>query len=240
MDGLDHEDVNSNILKHGSIPNTKQPVLLNRTPTPCSCSCTKHDGLYHICNCKHRHAVTPGITQEEVMEQETKLIVLEFLSSLSTEKLTARYKTNENENENSETNKSSEENTEYIKPDRKSIRSNTVTIGENERKELMRQLKEHAAREEENKKGKRLNRSSSNVTPEQYSAMRKKLLQMQIPIKKWINMNLKHEIESFDKVQLSSTPIHEVVPDTPEYGETLVAQSNLPLRFVMFIYIGRS
>lgn len=53
------------------------------------CYCNSKVG----CTCNKRRftvVTTPGISQDEIMEKETKLIVLEFLSSLRPDLLTAR------------------------------------------------------------------------------------------------------------------------------------------------------
>jgi len=163
-------------------------------------SCSIHNGL-GSCNCKGRRrntVITPGISPDEVMEKETKLIVLEYLSSLSIEELTARNKTSRA----SSFNNTSQE--DFTKG-RKSVKANTVTFGETERKAILEHLAKQA-QEEDLKNGKRLGRSTSDVSEKQYEKMRVKLRQMKVPLKKWMDVNLKQELLEFDPTNLKKSP----------------------------------
>ena len=153
------------------------------------CYCNSKVG----CTCNKRRftvVTTPGISQDEIMEKETKLIVLEFLSSLRPDLLTARNSVNDYSL-----------NTSYddYQNGKKSAKAHTVTIGEQERKEILAHL-------EKEQNLKKLSRSSSDVSDAQHQLMRKKLQNMQKPIRSWMDQNLKTEIVQFDKENLKKSP----------------------------------
>ena len=70
-------------------------------------------------------------------------------------------------------------------------KSKTVTIGENERKQIMEEL--HKA--DSTEKRRKFKRSSSDLTKTQYKAMTKKFKAMQTPIIKWLATHVKTEKE---------------------------------------------
>ena len=153
------------------------------------CYCNSKVG----CTCNKRRftvVTTPGISQDEIMEKETKLIVLQFLSSLRPDLLTARNSVNDYSL-----------NTSYddYQNGKKSAKAHTVTIGEQERKEILAHL-------EKEQNLKKLSRSSSDVSDAQHQLMRKKLQNMQKPIRSWMDQNLKTEIVQFDKENLKKSP----------------------------------
>ena len=153
------------------------------------CYCNSKIG----CTCNKRRltiVTTPGISQDEIMEKETKLIVLEFLSSLRPDMLTARNSVNDSSFNTS---------LDDYQNGKKSVKAHTVTIGEQERKEILAHL-------EKQQSVKRLNRSSSDVSDAQHQIMRRKLQNMQKPIRKWMDQNLKTEIVQFNKENLKKSP----------------------------------
>ncbi|XP_065670441.1 myosin-G heavy chain isoform X4 [Hydra vulgaris] len=191
---------------------------------------------------------TTDASCNEFFRNETKLVVLEYLSSLTTDKITARNiasrsnsrvsrsssrVSNANSNLNdlyvsptssSEVNKNekhleafskteNEEKSKTLPRERRKKTSkeegvhkekaNTITIGENERKQLMEQLAAFNAEQAKLSGKTHLMRSNSDVTEENFANVRKKLSQMKVPVKQWISSNMKREIVTFDaKTQL--------------------------------------
>ncbi|XP_057312591.1 uncharacterized protein LOC130654080 isoform X2 [Hydractinia symbiolongicarpus] len=206
--------------------NTEKPIPLTSSVHSSQCTC-QQDGLSTCGSVRRRHTLSPVVSKKELMEKETKLIVLEYLSSLSPRQLTAWTRsgmrvssdyTDGNDFKN-DLSPSIDKNSTKLNLDaknertssKKGFKSNTVTIGENERKLLLQQIQEH--NEMQNKKnGKRLARSESAVTTEHYTKMKKKLEEMQVPIRQWIDEKLKQEITKFDKSNLNTSPRKRVSP----------------------------
>lgn len=223
--------------------NTEKPIPLTSSVHPSQCTC-QQDGLSTCGSVRRRHTLSPVMSKKELMEKETKLIVLEYLSSLTPGHLTARTRsemrvssdyTDGNDFKN-DLSPSTDENSTKLNlgaknertSSKKGFKFNTVTIGENERKLLLQQIQEH--NEMQNKKnGKRLARSESAVTTEHYTKMKKKLEEMQVPIREWIDEKLKQEITKFDKSNLNTSPRRRVSP-SPRISPRISPQKKqLPL-----------
>ena len=98
------------------------------------------------------------------------------------------------------------------------IKYNTITIGEEEHKAFLEQLRQHMENRNislEDTGGVKLGRSRSDVTEERYAAVRDKISAMKVPVEKWLDEHSKLEnkvgkkvlkdIEGFDKNSLNKT-----------------------------------
>lgn len=199
------------------------------------CQCRSHQGALKPCKCSaRRQTVSPKISESELMEKETRLVVLEFLRGLSPEQLSARKRrsregsvssrksaqeiiedlvpvspSHANEYEVDEMFSSS---SDYKKTEKKkrpeSQKYNTVTIGEHDHQKLLEMLA--CSGDSTNSTGVRLGRSRSDISEERYATTRAKIQKLQAPVKKWIQVNstlprvLKRDIVNFKKSNLKS------------------------------------
>lgn len=64
---------------------------MRRGDTSTHCQCRSHRGALRPCVCaSRRKTISPKISESELMEKETKLVVLEFLRGLTTEQIRGR------------------------------------------------------------------------------------------------------------------------------------------------------
>ena len=156
------------------------------------------------CRCtQRRHTLVPGVSEVELFEKETKLIVLEFLQ-VSTPRLDTKSRCSigetrdvfirEHKTSNEDEEIEQKSNKRAVKRQRKVSKSKTVTLGEADRKEI---------NEYQVKERKKFKRSSSEMTSLQYSMMRRKFQEMQSPIIQWLKDHIEEESED---VSISQIP----------------------------------
>lgn len=169
------------------------------------------------CRCsKRRHTLVPGVSEVELFEKETKLIVLEFLQVSTPRLLNAKspgrdipeslpegevktvFVVEEKLCVEEHQKCAQQSNKREVKRQRKVSKSKTVTLGENDRKEINEyQIKEQR---------KKFKRSTSDMTSLQYSMMRRKFQQMQSPIIQWLKDHIEEETDDDDNVSITHIP----------------------------------
>ena len=158
---------------------SERAAYLSSQPRPCNCNVHRGAEIAHPCHNMRRY------TSHEMMEKETKLVVLEYLSTLSPDQLSARNKSP----------KFREETTDVTY--HKAVKAQTIAVSdEGQRQELMKKIQEAGS--------KRVSRSQSDVW-DGYSNRQEKLRRMQVPIRKWMKRNLHKDILNFNTANLRRT-----------------------------------
>ena len=233
-------------------------MRLRRSETKSHCQCRTHQGALKPCTCARRRLTrTSNISESELLENETRLVVLEFLrGTLFDELKSSRRRTEgsvssrissegiieEDETLNSpvmEDIPSDEQmiNADSMKRDAKrergSVKYNTVTIGEYDHNELLKML---ASTRDMNSEissigTSRLGRSRSDVSAEHLAATREKIQNMQKPVRQWIETNSTIHVELKSDIHNFNKEVLKkttIVKSTEEIKQTnLMTKKNL-------------